>query len=493
MVSSRAGRALTRQNSLCVLTYIVLLTSTAHAGHAPLVPEPRTLLIRDGEPEHVVIGTRRGGYFITRDSGATWSWICEAGVGYDDEEVYPGAFLGNGTLVVSTGFGGLAVSQEGCGWSPWLPRERPFIADIRARRDLDHTVTALEGSHDDASGFVNQLWQSSDDARTWEMLGSAFAPDTQAVSLAVSDDGAVYVATSGPPGAELFRSEDSAQSWERALVTSEAGVVPRLIAASGGDAAHVYLVLDGAQAEGVATPGDRVVMSVDGGRTFLPLLQAEGDLSASSLSPDGKRLVVGGHDDGIYLMVDADRAMASATLELVSPRRVHALAWGADQRLYAAGHEATDGFSVGVSHDHGRTFSPFFALCQVAGPLACPAGSSVGELCSTSGETGWDVRKEEADSSACAADDGTDTYGAASSSAEGNSAAADASGCGLALQHPSDAANWLLVAALGALARRRRAPSSTASVAYSTAGSSCWTNTPSRASVPASRSTPERV
>jgi hypothetical protein len=488
MISSRARRALARQNgALRVLTYIVLLTSTAHAGHAPLVPEPRTLLIRDGEPDHVVIGTRRGGYFITRDAGATWSWMCEAAVGYDDEEVYPGAFLANGTLVVSTGFGGLAVSRDGCGWSPWLPREQPFVADIRVRRDLDNTVVALEGSRDNASAFVNQLWQSRDAAGTWQTLGPAFAPDTQALNLAISGDGVMYVATSGPSGAELLRSDDSALSWERALVTSEAGVVPRIIAVSGGDVSHVYLVLDAAQVEGLATPGDRIVMSLDAGRTFLSLLQGEGDLSASSLSADGKQLVVGGHDDGIYLLSDADQATAGATLELVSPLRAHALAWGADQRLYAAGHEAIDGFSVGVSADQGRSFSPFFALCQVVGPLSCPAGSSVGQLCSSSGETGWDVRKEVADSSVCTADDGTGTAGAPSSAAEGSAAATSSNGCGVAFQAQSGVAHWLFsLAALGALVKRRRSR-------YSLAGSSRCTNTPSCSSVSTSRSTPERV
>jgi hypothetical protein len=77
--------------ALRVLLGVTLLTAVAHAGHAPLVPEPRIILLRDDEPEHVVIGTRQGGYFVTRDAGATWSWMCEAGVGYDDEQVYPGA------------------------------------------------------------------------------------------------------------------------------------------------------------------------------------------------------------------------------------------------------------------------------------------------------------------------------------------------------------------------------------------------------------------
>ena len=35
--------------------------------------------------------------------------MCEAAVGYADEEVYPGALLPSGKLVVSTGFGGIAI------------------------------------------------------------------------------------------------------------------------------------------------------------------------------------------------------------------------------------------------------------------------------------------------------------------------------------------------------------------------------------------------
>src|SRR5688500_14694194 len=132
MISRRARRALAgRKSALFAFTYIALHVSAAHAGHEPLVPEPRTILLREGHPEHVVVGTHRGGYFVTRDAGASWSWICEAGVGYDDEEVYPGALLQSGKLVVSTGFGGLAVSPDGCGWSPWLPSAQPFMADVR--------------------------------------------------------------------------------------------------------------------------------------------------------------------------------------------------------------------------------------------------------------------------------------------------------------------------------------------------------------------------
>jgi hypothetical protein len=439
MVGRRALGAHKRPRGvLRTLISVTLLTAVGHAGHAPLVPEPRTILLRDDQPEHIVVGTRQGGYFVTRDGGATWSWMCEAGVGYDDEEVYPGALLPNGTLVVSTGFGGVAVSADGCGWSPWLPSEQPFVADVRTQPGSPATVLALEARSDGAA-FVNQLWRSSDDAKTWQALGAPFAVDALASSFAISDEQELYVGVSGPAGVELLRSADAALSWQRATLTTEPGVTPRVIGARGAPGnAHVFVVVDYAQADGITTSGDRALLSTDGGQTFSPLLEATGDLSSWALSADGAHLALGGHDDGIYLLSDASRAQPGAVMTLATSRRVHALAWGAQGQLYAAGHEASDGFSLGVSEDEGRTFRGVFALCQVQGPLGCAADSSVGMECKSSGEAGWDLRKEVAVSDACT--ESGQLVGAAGASANGTPAGNTAPSDDIATNRPTDAA-----------------------------------------------------
>jgi hypothetical protein len=394
--------------------------------------------------------------------------LCEAWVGYDDEEVYPGAVLRSGKLVLSIGFGGVAVSADGCGFTAWLPSELPFVADVRVRSDAPDAVVALEGRVD-GERFVNQLWQSIDDAKTWQPLGPAFAPDTQALSFAVSNTGELYVATSGPAGAELLRSDDSAERWSRTTITPELGAAPRVIGAhEAAGSAHLFVMLDYAQAYGLSVPGDRALMSLDRGASFVPLLEAADDLSAWSLSADGERLVVGG-EDGIHLLPNAASAGTDAVMMQISESEAHALAWGSDGRLYFAGHEAIDGFSVGVSTDDGQTFSPLFALCQVDGPLACPAETSVGALCLSAGETGWDVRKEVADSNACTegsaagtggssntAPEAPDQSGGATSTNRGTSDSASDAGCS-ASHHPANhAAAFTLALAAGALARRKR-------------------------------------
>lgn len=384
-----------------------VLTCVCHvdvalAGHAPLVPEPRTILLQDGHPEHVVIGTRRGGYFVSEDAGASFSWLCEAGVGYDDEDVYPGALLASGTLVISTGFGGVASSRDGCSFSTWSPSEQPFIADVR-RRAGSGAVLALETRADEPS-FVNQLWVSTDDAVTWHELGAAFADEERATSFALDADGRLFVGTTDSAGAALWRLDPTASRSERSPLTDDAGAVPRVIGVGGsGDTARVYVVLDYPQVEGLTHQGDVLLLSVDGGGSFLPLLTSGGDLSAAALSADGTALAFGGEDDGIQLLERADTATADMKPVKLSDLEAHALAWDTDGRLYVAGHETEDGFAVGVSDDGGRTFEPLFALCQVQGPRDCPADSSIGRLCLASGETGWDVRKEVADSHACEA------------------------------------------------------------------------------------------
>jgi hypothetical protein len=222
------------------------------------------------------------------------------------------------------------------------------------------------------------------------------------VSFAFSEAGALYVVSSGPAGAELLRSEDSAVSWTRTIVVPDLGVTPRVIGArEGASQPHLYVLLDYAQAAGLTTPGDRVLMSLDRGESFTSLFDAAGDLLGWSLSPDGERLAVGGHADGVQLLTNANSARAGAALTQVSTVAAHALAWGTDGQLYAAGDEAEDGFSLGVSTDEGHSFTALFALCQVNGPLACPVDTTVGALCLSSGETGWDVRREGALSTVC--------------------------------------------------------------------------------------------
>jgi hypothetical protein len=366
----------------------------------------------------------------------------------------------------------VAVSPDGCGFKAWRPSELPFVADVRVRSDLPDVVIALEGRVD-GEQFVNQLWQSTDDAETWQPLGAAFAPDTQALSFAVSNTGELYVATSGPAGAELLRSDDAAERWSRTTITPELGSAPRVIGAhEAGGSSHLFVLLDYAQSDGLVVPGDRALMSLDRGVSFAPVLEAADDLPAWSLSPDGERLVVGG-EDGIHLLPHAASAGTDAVMTQISESDAHALAWGSDGRLYSAGDEAIDGFSIGVSDDDGHSFVPLFALCQVDGPLACPADTSVGALCLSTGETGWDVRKEVADSNACGQGSTAGTGGSSSSAPEAphqNAGGADQpamptseasgrstdSGCSIALSQRAHAAAFPLAMAAFLLAARRR-------------------------------------
>jgi hypothetical protein len=75
-----------------------------------------------------------------------------------------------------------------------------------------------------------------------------------------------------------------------------------------------------------------------------------------------------------------------ATPERVSDTRTRGLAWS-ESGLFTIGHEPTDGYSVAVSHDDGRSFEPFFRLCEASVSVGCPADSSVARQCSAALDT----------------------------------------------------------------------------------------------------------
>jgi MYXO-CTERM domain-containing protein len=56
-----------------------------------------------------------------------------------------------------------------------------------------------------------------------------------------------------------------------------------------------------------------------------------------------------------------------------------------DDGLWACSNETNGGFVLGVSQDEGKRFTPKMHFCDVKGPIACPAGTAVAEVCAA----GW--------------------------------------------------------------------------------------------------------
>jgi hypothetical protein len=321
---------------VCALLAITPFTFVRPArGSHPLPKhEVQQILVDHSEARAVGLGLRFGGYVLRRE-GSTWSSVCPAALGSDDTETYPGVSLSDGSLVVSTGLGGIARSKDGCGWSAWHPDFPAFFVDLRAATADPALLFALSSTADGA-GFSTLFWRSTDGGESWLAQGEPLPADVAATSFAVSASSAsrLYVAGSGTNGAELLRSDDAGGSWNR--ITIEHAGVPRSMGVRSAEqdaGKDILVVLLEAHQHG--EPGsaltDSIHVSLDGGEHFSLLYASAGDLRAAALSNAGQ-LAFGG-SDGLFVADVAGRD-GPKRRELPPATFVQALAW-AGVRLFA--------------------------------------------------------------------------------------------------------------------------------------------------------------
>jgi hypothetical protein len=122
----------------------------------------------------------------------------------------------------------------------------------------------------------------------------------------------------------------------------------------------------------------------DGGIRAKSLFRGTADLPGFALSPDGKKVLISGTRDGIH-EADLDRALAEghAAFQQIYARPIWGLEWTA-QGLFAGGENygavGEREFTLGLSTDGGRTFTPLMTVCDLQFSK-CPADSTVGQHC----------------------------------------------------------------------------------------------------------------
>jgi len=370
---ARAGRWLT----ISLVVALLFARDALANGRYPLANQ---LVARPGDPTHLVARTTFG-LLRSDDAGAIWTWVCEDALGMLDVAEDPSlALTGDGTTVVAYSQG-INVSHDGCTWTPavGIPGGR-FAVDVTVSPARPHDVLAIELSIDSSSasvsGYSLQLVASADDGATWTDVGAplpGFLGATVEVATATADR--IYVsgkvlATDQPT---LARSDDGGGTFTLqaiAGVASDAGVF------IGGvdpvDSDVVYL-----RSSPTATAPGRVIVTRDGGATFVDLVTIPGDVSGFALSPDGATLAVGGVDTGLFIGSTAGAdGSSTAAFPMTGTVKPSCLTW-VGARLLACAKEAIDMFSIAASDDGGGHFTPLLHLGDVT-PADCPASSSAG-------------------------------------------------------------------------------------------------------------------
>jgi hypothetical protein len=331
-------------------------------------PAADQLLQNPGDPSHLVLRTTFG-VVMSRNAGADWDVLCEAGVGYQDYE--PGvAVTSEGTLLAGL-FDGVSVAPgDNCGWSITLAGNVQDVSVSRAEPGVSVAITT------DAT--TTRVFESSDEGATFTQMGvdlpASFIGVT--VDIAPSDPNRIYVSglqvADGPDQGMIARSLDRGQSWELLPIpASDEQSVPYIGAMHPSDPGTLYVRL-------FTAPG-RLLRSTDGGDTWLEATHGIrlGVIRGLALSADGETIFAGSEYDGLW------RGPArTLQLEKVSSLAIRCLTQGSDG-LYACVNEELygDGFLVGRSGDDGETFDPLLSIACVRGVLECPSDSSVGLVC----------------------------------------------------------------------------------------------------------------
>ncbi len=317
------------------------------------------------------------GVVVSRDGGATWSWLCEELLGYAtsgppwDARIAWAPSPGGAPPALLVGLpDGLSRAATLC--------EAPRVAD--ARRDFtgDLTTTADGAVYWVSSNGTgaNRLMVSRDGGATFTSLGTlpeGVLPETLEVS-----GRRVYVTgvTVDPRRVVFFRSDDGGQRFGELPVDLRGGRDAFLSAIDPTSPDVVYVRSSRSDDGGV--PGATLLLrSRDGGRTFEEVTRTAGPMQGFALSGDGRTIWVGGTDSADALRRSDDGGRSFQRVADVNPL---CLRWHAGALWVCAPHLRA-GWALGRSTDGGRSITPVLRFESLTGPARCDPTTPAASLC----------------------------------------------------------------------------------------------------------------
>jgi hypothetical protein len=380
-----------------------LATIPARANGA--FPAVSQLVSDPGDADHLVLRSTFG-LLVTRDRGASWDWLCEAGMGYKDVQP-PMAVLPGGVILLAVPNGISRSDATGCDFALATGVDAMVLDLARIPTKADGAVAVS------LTGTTAQLWRTDDAGMSFSAVGdpiASFIPFT--VDVAPSDATVVYVSGLSGTQGTLLRSEDSGQSFDAFSVPNTTTAHRPFIAAiDPNDANVVYVRLDGEPSN--------LEVTRDGGKTFAAPLTTEVPALGLAVSPDGATVIASNSFDGTFRADATD-----LDFQKVACGGPSCLSF-TNSGLFGCGDQRTDGFIVGRSDDLGATFERVVDLTCVRGPAACDPSTSIGRECPSV----WPSIQAQIGATTCAPPDvasNTNCFGGAGD--DGNTASAASGG-----------------------------------------------------------------
>jgi hypothetical protein len=364
---------------------LCLATTVVHANGR--LPGATGLAINPSDENQLLLGLTYG-LALTRDRGASWTWMCEQQIEGNGGDVDPAIVVtSNGTLVVlSLTNGGVLVSRNrGCSFErPLGPLEGNRGVDLALDPSQPGRVVALMSTIVEVIDagyprFRNFLAHSLDHGGSWEVL--ADLPEdmsAETVEVAPSDAKRIYVSgtsSADPLQGIVERSDDGGLSWKRTTVRLPNGSGSLFVSAiHPTDPERLWFRVPGRGDVFGVLPA-RLWLSTDGAATFNQVADTQAGMLGFAVSPDGKRVAFGGPTDGLFV-APAD---ASAAPSKVADLHVSCLRWYASG-LYVCAIEPTDPYTLGFAAEPTQGFVPLWHTANTCRE-ACAPPSTLAMTC----------------------------------------------------------------------------------------------------------------
>jgi len=368
---------MTVRRSGLAFTVSACAAALAFAGQARAngrFPEANQLVIDPSDPTHMALRTSFG-LLQTFDDGTSWQWLCEKSIGYGGTYDPAIAVTNKGSLLVGLLDGLSRSANKGCDFAHVAGvLDKQDVIDVSVLKSDPSKAVAITSTGIDAGTFFVVVAATSDDGQTWAQQGTQIPSDFtgETIDVAPSDPKRIYVSGfhGTPHVSAIERSDDGGDTWQRfdIDVPTPRTSAPYIAAIDPTDENRLYVRLD------VDGPGDVLVVSKDGGKTWAAAYTAKEDLLGLAISPDGSRIALGGTRDGVNVAGKDDLAFTRQ-----SDVTTWCLTWGSEG-LYVCASEYPDCFTVGRSTDEGKTWTPLYHLSQLS-QLSCPASSTTGTQC----------------------------------------------------------------------------------------------------------------
>ncbi|HEX6839473.1 MAG TPA: sialidase family protein [Polyangia bacterium] len=390
------------RRALVVAAALVCAPSLARAhGGLPISQH----ILRQNGGDQMFVPVVFWGLWVSQPDGR-WKWICEELINQNRTRRF--ALSTDGTFY-TTDIKGLTQSTDnGCTW-------KPAGGDIANLHTTDVDVDPVDGATAYATtgdggtvlpdgGIIaanNAVYATHDHGATWTPLAGLAAQSSRlftSVRVAPSSGMILYATSnnqSSPYSPALHRSTDGGANFSTATLSYMLdGVAPHTLELLAIDPRNSNVVWARAIAEvpegSTSVTRHGLIRSSDGGMTWSELykLDATNDASGApnrgidGVAFDGAQNrtyvatrtgLLAGSDDG---SVTVPTLAPTGTLQQTQCVDVHGGA------LYACSSQfQPDNAAIARSTDNGQTFTSVLNYVDTLGPVDCPAGTPVGDLC----------------------------------------------------------------------------------------------------------------